>query len=510
MSDMEPVTQQPSSRAPLSPAQPLGGREEPEYYAEIAPPYAAEADVPDDSAFAPDANPYARRSADAVSDLSARFAPPPKFDLPQARVYESPDSLPYAPATPNVYQPRQAAQEEMEHTARRAAYRVEPERQPSRKRRRHPLRMALIVAGVIAVLGGSAYLGRDWLKDQLSSVLGQDPETAKPTEAALQLKGYDPAPALAVSEKARIGISAVTPGLELETWAVTGKNVVARAQTGEALWDYYLFSSENGQLLGYYEGLGASDFLVLPGDAFYVPESPYLLNAQGLPLIDASRYQQAAGADAVLGPMQNGWALITRADGSACNFINASGDLISQLWFVKAFPFTGSSTLAYVDTGNVADPDERYTLYELSAAGETKLWAHAADTEDVVGSACGAAWLKSGELRLLDGQQTVLVASTDDVRAYVDCGALVVRDPATGLYALFVDGEQHYDFAYSSIEPAESDLAWTSVGENGWTLYTMADAAYPQPLSHYFALRRESGQEMVALSTTSVFPVRLF
>ena len=39
-----------------------------------------------------------------------------------------------------------------------------------------------------------------------------------------------------------------------------------------------------------------------------------------------------------------------------------------------------------------------------------------------------------------------LIANTDDVTAYVNCGALVVRDRETQLYGLFVNGVQQYPY----------------------------------------------------------------
>jgi len=236
---------------------------------------------------------------------------------------------------------------------------------------------------------------------------------------------------------------------------------------------------------------------------------PYLINSQGRALVDTARYAQAVGDDPVLGPMINGWALISDPYGSTYNYINADGEVLSTLWFAVAYPFTGNATLAYVDTGNVTDPEARYTLYELTPDGGMDLWRHTADTEDVLGCACGVACMADGELILLDGQQTVL-CETDDVSVYADCGAVVARDPQTGLYGLYVGGELHDDFLYDSIAPNAADgPLWQGETNGMYTQYTVAGVDYPLPLSHYFQFTGNGTQETVALSTVSVYPLLL-
>jgi hypothetical protein len=42
--------------------------------------------------------------------------------------------------------------------------------------------------------------------------------------------------------------------------------------------DYYLFAAGTGQLLGYYEGLGANGFLVCPDDVYYIAQPPWLID----------------------------------------------------------------------------------------------------------------------------------------------------------------------------------------------------------------------------------------
>ncbi|HNW86315.1 MAG TPA: hypothetical protein PLP25_08545 [Candidatus Limiplasma sp.] len=465
-------------------------------------------------------NRYARPvgDVDGVSDLSARFAPPIKFELPKA-MYADPeeqDDEPYQ-AQPNVYRTRrptayQHADAEFNST-RGDAYRVEAD--AAAPRRRRAIRRTLLVLLVIAAIGAAAYLNRAWILQQLTPLLGEETvktvnQVVNPDTAGGQTHtaAYDPAPALQAGDQAKKGINAVAGGIGLETYAVTNSNVIARVQTAQGVYDYYLFASGNGKLLGYYEGLTENGFLVCPDDIYYVAQPPYLIDSNGLPLIDPSRYSQNAGADAVIGPMINGWAIIASADGTKRNYINENGEMLSTLWFAKAFPFTANSTLAYVDTGNVSDPTERYALYELTQEGQMKMWEHTADMNGVLGCATGLACMQTGELITLDGTKTVLCTS-DSVTAYVDCGAVVARDPSTGRYGLFVNGMQKYGFDYESIAPVPSDIQWTTTQNGLYQQATVTGLAYPLPLSHYFALQKNGEQEMVALSTRSVYPLLL-
>ena len=458
-------------------------------------------------------NPYARPPADADgSDAwSTRFAPPVKFDSFTAPPPES--DLP--PAAPNVYRTRRNV-DAVTQSQQAANYSVEPDAaalQARRRRKRMLIRVAVILS-VVIVLGIAAYLGRNWVFTQLKNIFGekavesvqQSVDRTSGTEDA-QLTGYDPAPALTVGDKAKKGINAVAGQLGLKAYAVTDTNIIARVANGTDTYDYYLFAASDGKLLGYYEGLPENGFLVCPNNIFYVAVSPYLINAQGRALIDTSRYSQTLGNQPVLGPMINGWALISDAAGTTYNYINADGNALSPLWFSKAFPFTADSTLAYVDTGNVTDPEDRYTLYEMTRSGVMKMWKHAADMSEVLGCANGIACLSDGRLILLDGRQTELT-QTDDVSVYADCGAMVVRDPQTGKYGLFVNGARHYDSVYDSIAPVETpDIQW-HMEENGlYRQYTVTGMAYPLPLSHYFVLTKGDSEEMVALSTASVYPL---
>ena len=156
----------------------------------------------------------------------------------------------------------------------------------------------------------------------------------------------------------------------------------------------------------------------------------------------------------------------------------------------------------------MTEPEERYALYQLTRTREMKLWKHAANMDEVLGCAAGVAVLADGTVARLDAAHTAL-CTTDDATVYADCGALVARDAATGKYALFVLGDQHYDFAYDRIAPVPSEIQWAEHRNGIYNLLTVTGMAYPLPLSHYFLLEKDGAQEMVALSTGSVYPLRL-
>jgi hypothetical protein len=455
-------------------------------------------------------NPYARPAEEPAGARSERFAPPVRLDGRASAPQEPPVASPKP--SPNVYHTQKNRGEETART-RGDAYRVEAETPSGVKPKKHRLRRLLIALLVLALLGSVAYLERDWLTETLAPLFGGNTlEMERPSAQGAQQPttlGYDPAPSLTISDKAKKGINAVAGKIGLKAFAVTASNIVARTATGNGVYDYYLFAAADGKLLGYYEGLSANDFLVCPDDIFYANTSPYLMNAQGRALFSTGRYVQSVGEHPVLGPMINGWALICDADYTTYNYLDSKGDAISSLWFSQAYPFTADSTLAYVDTGNLADTENRYALYVLSQDGSETLWKHAPDMSGVLGCACGVACLSDGELILLNAQRTVL-CQTDDVAVYADCGAVVARDAQSGQYGLFVNGEQHYDFAYDSIAPVASpDIDWQQETHGFYKLYTVSGSPYPLPLSHYFQLKKGEQTELVALSTASVYPLRL-
>ncbi len=448
------------------------------------------------------------------------YAPPPKFTMPQWKPLglEPEESAPTPAPQRNVYQPKAATWAETARresvTLRQQGYQVEPEGQHARPKRRKKrrLRALLALVGVLCVLGGAAYLGRGWIAEQLAALTGKTAEVAAGQTdlgtAAAPVKGYDPAQPVKVNEKAQQGIAAVAGSLPLDLYAATADNVVARTKTGEGRYDAYLFSAAKGQLLGYFEDLSETGILPQAGDTFYLEQPPYLLNGQGKALLTTSMYAQYVGKQAVLGPFENGWAIISDPEGRQFNYINHEGKLLSTLWFARALPFYGQYTIAYVDTGNVGKPEERYSLHILTVDGTMERWQYTADTAGVVNAASDMALLATGELISLE-DNTQTICRSNDVRVYLDCEAMVVRDESTGKYGLFVDGEQHYDFAYDSIEPVPCEIQWKQAGGDGFTLLAVTGATYPQPLSHYFTLTKEGSQELVALSTRSVYPVIL-
>jgi hypothetical protein len=465
------------------------------------------------------ANPYARPAApapDESGEQSERYAPPLRFVLPD-EAYVQPIPLKHSsePKSPGVYRQRNpyASQEvpvEPEpHRHGEHPYRVEAD--AARQKPRHPLRRWLITLLILAILGGTAYVERAWLLQQLGNLLGTkttdgEQQTASSSQ---QTAAYDPAPILQPSERAKKGIAAVAGHIDLQTYAVTNRNVIARVALGTGLYDYYLFASADGRLLGYYDALPEDGLLACPNDIFYVAMPPYLIDNEGQPLIDTSRFVQSVGENPLLSPMINGWALISDQEGTTFNYVNASGATLSTLWFSKAYPFTADSTIVYVDTGNVTAPAERYALYELTRDGAAKLWWHSTDMAAVLGCACGIVQLDDGRMILLDGQQTEL-CTTDDVAVYADCGAIVARDPATGKYGLFVNGDPQYDFAYDSIAPVQTqEITWREERSGFYRLYTVTGMAYPLPLSHYFELVQGEERELVALSTSSIYPLLL-
>ena len=496
-----------------------------------APGYEPLADVPEDAGFryiepgqVTMAN-YRRRDVAGAREDDAResaFAAPPKLQVPvrgAARAAEAPlDELELDAApqpTVNYYQTALPHQEQryLPNDPYEGYQVVDTDEPPRKKRRRKRVRRRLItLAIVLAVLGGGAYLGRDWLAQQWRALSGgattggaQQAVTADaPAEA---VKAYDPAPALEPGENAGAAIDAITGGLEMETFAVTGSNIVKRVPRDDGTHDYYLFT-DTGMLVGYYEGIPAGGFVVCENDCFYVSEPPYLIGSDGQALLKLESFVPYTGSLPVLEPLQNGWAIIRDEQGTQFNYVTADGELLSTLWFAKAFPFLGSQTLAYVDSGNPDAGEERYSLYIIDQSGSAQVWKRTGNMNDVVGVACDMAYLQTGELIRLSAPDAPLCV-TDELIAYVDCGAVVARDPQTGLYGLFVRGEQHYDFAYQSIQPVPCELTWSEATTGQFTCCAVSGASFPQPLSHYFALVRDGQTERIALSTGSTYPIAL-
>ncbi|MEG0742361.1 MAG: hypothetical protein RSG96_01115 [Clostridia bacterium] len=467
---------------------------------------------------------YYRRDggAEELPAAEPAFAPPPKLDLfgSYADAWHPEEAEQPALPQSNVYRPREVtwADTERRNVAVSAdgGYQVQEEHKGSHRRRRHVLRAVIGTLVVLALIGGSAYLLRDQLTPLVNQLLGHSAiGTEAPFEALVTpapIKGYDAAPAVQVAPQARSAISEISGTVNMETYTVTDANVLTRNLRSDGSYDFYLFTGEDGKLLGYYEGLGARDMVPLADGNFYVKQPPYLINRKGSALIRLDELQKVMGERLVLHQLLGGWAIVENEAGTMRNYIDPSGHLLSQLWFSRAFPFTGGSTIGYVDTGSLTDLENRYLLYVLDANGNMVRWTSAASTAGVVGSACNAAYMNDGKLYSLADIEAPL-AITDQVSMYLDCDAMVVRDSQSGKYALYVHGERHYDFEYDSIVPVECEVQWAKRSASGaggtLELYAVTEAAYPQPLSHYFVLMKDGKAEYVALSTDSAYPILL-
>ena len=251
---------------------------------------------------------------------------------------------------------------------------------------------------------------------------------------------------------------------------------------------------------------GLQEFIPCGNDIFYIAEDPYLITSRGFSLIDLDAFARSAGDATILRPMINGWAMVSDARETLFNYVGEDGDLISDLWFAKAFPFTADTTLAYVDTGNVTDAGARYALYLLTQDGETKRLDYTASMDGVLESVCGMAFMENGDM-CEQGEALTLVTQTDDVAAYVNCGALVVRDPDTQLYGLFADGVQQYPFAFDSIQPMASDLVWVEYTNGYVSRYAVDGQTYPLPSSYSFVLKSGDTQQIVSIAAVSEYPM---
>lgn len=414
----------------------------------------------------------------------------------------------------NVYHPRAAdwAQEEWQEPPLEEglAYQVQSDQAPARKRRRKRWLRRVLVLLLIAALLAALWL----LRGPLMELFGAAPQlmetpipTAVPT--AEPVSAYKASQGAEISSPARNAISELSGTLEMEPVIVTGANIVTRSLGANGLYDFYLFTAE-GRLLCYFEGLEADGVSPQPDGSFYVGQSPWLVASDGSALLRLTQLENQLGGELVLSPMQHGWAMVQNSANGSDNYINQDIQLLSPLWFSRAYPFTGAYTVGYVDTGS--DSDQRYLLYVMGEDGSLTRWLSAPDMTGLIGSACGMAYLQDGSLYALPDTVTP-AAQTDDVAAYPDCGAVVVRDGDTGLYGLFVEGRRLYDCQYDRIAPVESDLSWHQVslgdGAGQMTVSAVAGATYPQPLAYSFALEKDGTVEYVSLSAQSDCPVRL-
>lgn len=465
---------------------------------------------------------YSREGASYDDDAQPAFAPPPKMDYYGYESQIQLDQPAMEDAGPsNVYRPRQAtwADEAREEVLAESGlgYQVSEDALPERKRRkrRHTLRNLLIVLLVLALLGGAAY----YFRDPITQWLQQEEIIPEPTEEPFEvvvtpepIKAYNAAQPVEMADGTHGAIRDISSGLAMESFIVTDNNVVTRHLRQNGAYDFYLFTAAEGRLLSYFEGLGPYDMIPQEGGSFYVAQEPYLVAQNGSALIRTTSLEETLGEEMLLHPLYNGWSVIESKEDGSANYISTAGQMLSTLWFSRTFPFTGDHTVAYVDTGATADPDQRYLLYVLGADGMMSRWLATPDMQDVTASACGMAYMQNGDLYHLPDTSAPILR-TPEVRAYLDCDALVVKDAQSGKYGLFVHGEQHYDFAYDAIRPVESDIIWaeeTLTGEGGsFTVLAVAQHSYPLPLSHSFVLEKNGQREYVALSTESSYPIHL-
>lgn len=477
---------------------------------------------------------YRRPAGEAAEEATGgedqyAYAPPIKLNIPGYARGDDPwreddesDLEPEGDFAPgNVYHPREVNWAQTERrkavqSARERGYQIEEDSEAPvvRRRKKHRLRRMAALLAVVAVVGGAAYAFREQLGGWLGALTGQTPQASAPAAALATpapARGYDAASPVQITSKTDGAIAKLCGGVAMQPYVVTDTSIMEKSARADGLYDFYLFSASDGRLLAYYEALGERDVSPLPDGGYYIKQPPYLISADGSATIRTANIEQILGEKAVLHPLMNGWAVIANESGTLNNYVNPSGELLSRLWFAKAYPMTGSYSLAYVDTGNLTDTEGRYVLYRVSADGPDK-WLEAGDMSGVVASACGAAYMDSGELYWLSKLDEPLL-STDEVHFYVDCDAMVVRDAQSGKYGLYVHGEQHYGYEYDSIQPVQCDIQWggeSYQGANGSaTLSYVVNAAYPQPLSHYFLLKKGDVEAYVALSTASACPVIL-
>ena len=421
----------------------------------------------------------------------------------------------------NVYRMQEAswAQEERETMLggeEAAGYQVstEDKRAPGKRRRKKRIiRRIIMLAVVLALIGTVAVLYLNSHPAEPGQPTAADAPVITPTP--VPVRGYDTAPAMAVSDKTSQAIDQISGPVEMAACAVTESNVLTRSMRADGLYDYYLFASD-GRLLSYFDGLTAGDMHPMQEGGFFVNMPPWLVDENGHAMVDLTGPEQSAGSPLRLRPLQQGWAQVLADDGES-NFINRQGQLLSRLWLCRSFPMTGTAlTAAYADTG-VEGAAGRYILYLLDGRGEGAAvkWKDAADTGEVLTAALGMVCLQNGEVysiaSLLEDPAAAPLCTAGEVRFYADCNAMVLKDAATGKYALYVDGRQHYGFVCDSIRPVESDVRWQGQPLAGEactaTVYSVRGADYPLPLSYYFVLTRDGAEEYLALSAASNCPV---
>ena len=449
---------------------------------------------------------YSRESETQTETAQPAFAPPPKMNQ-YGFVLDDPAPASEEEEAPaqNVYRPREVTwSDEPREELSEAGYEVQEEKPRKKKRKKRRGRAWVWILLLLVLMMLAAWLLRGPLMERFAKPSATDtPQPFTVVATPEPIKAYDAAPAPAVADTARNAIAQLSGTVDMETYIVTDQHIVTRNRRANGTYDFYLFTAQEGRLLCYFEGLDALDMIPQEGGSFHVQQAPWLIAPNGSALI------RTEDPGVRLHPLYRGWTVMETEDGSF-NYLSTAGQKLSTLWFCRAFPFTGEHTLAYVDTGSTAE--QRYLLYVLSSDGTMSRWLAAQDMTDAVVSACGLAYMNDGALYHLPDTSAPMLKTTE-AHVYLDCNALVVRDSVTGKYGLFVDGEQHYDFIYDSILPLSSDMNWaekTFSGEGGsFTLHAVSGAAWPQPLSHSFELKKGEESEYVALSTQSSYPIRL-
>ena len=467
----------------------------------------------------------AEPSREEPSEDTFAYAPPVKlpfagYDLPEPAEEEMPvqEEAVSEYGTANVYRPRvmdysTGFEDDSEEYVPDAGYQVREEQHPAKKKKKGG---ALIVLTVLALAVAAAFL---FLPKQLSEIAGKLTGTATETADPLAVaptpppvKSYDAATPVQITSVTGNAISLISGTTEMQPHTVKETSLMTRNDRGDGKYDFYLFSAKDGRLLSYFENLGLKDAFPLADGGYFVRQSPYLIGEDGSAMIPAHTISQQVEGEWTLHPMMNGWAQITQVSTGKKNLINGESQMLNRFWMDKLWPMTGDATVGYVDTGNAADTEGRYSLYVMNKDGQCTKWRSEGGMESVVASACGAAYMTDGGLYLLSNTDEALI-TTDEVNVYVDCQAMVIKNPATGKYGLYVQGKQHYDFLFDEIRPVESELNWHSETFSGpggaMTLHYVTDAEYPQPLTHYFLLRNGESEEYVALSTLSGCPIVL-
>ncbi len=461
---------------------------------------------------------YSRDGGDMPEMAEPAFAPPPKMD--HYLMGEDWDDEELDAGASNVYHTRQASwvdEEERMDADSDLSYQVREEsvqprkRKPKRKKKRRTLRAVLATFLVVALLAAGLWLAREPISQMLEQAAQPTAEPFEPLVTPEPIRAYDAAQRIGIADQAAKAISQISGPVDMESYAVTDTHIITRNLRPNGTYDFYLFTAAEGRLLCYFEGLGSNDMIPLSNGGFYVAQEPYLIASNGSAMIRTADLEAQHSASFTLHPLYNGWAVAENPANGSANYLNLSGYPLSKLWFCRTFPFTGEYTLAYMDSGATGS-GQRYLLYVLGMDGTMSRWQSTDDTSGVVACADGMAYMEDGSLYHLPDTSSPLL-NTPEVHAYLDCGALVVRDRETGKYGLFVHGEQHYDFAYDSIQPVESDIVWdqrTASGQGGsFSVYAVSGQSYPLPLSHSFVLQKDGKSEYVALSTQSSCPIRL-